>query len=162
MYKTTIDVILFVMQNTLRKIIMIIDDSEDSQTLLTLLLEAHGYHVHCALNGADALVLLRELQDLPDLILLDVQMPVMDGFQFRLQQKKEDRLKNIPVVIMSGDSDLLIKEKMLLPNFILTKPLQIKSLLACVKHLAPPRESPVENIKPPEATSSILNPMPQN
>jgi two-component system response regulator VicR len=70
------------------KLILIVDDSKDNQDLLKLVLVSKGYSVHCASNGQEALVMLFELSILPDLILLDAKMPVMDGYEFRVQQKK--------------------------------------------------------------------------
>jgi CheY-like chemotaxis protein len=75
------------------------------------------------------LLLLKELSFLPDLILLDARMPVMDGYQFRIEQQKIDRLKDIPVVVMTGDSDQHMAKDMLNPLGILIKPLQIQTVI---------------------------------
>lgn len=115
------------------KLILIIDDSVDNQALLKILLTVKGYKVHCASNGKEALDILTELSILPDLILLDSHMPVMDGHEFRIEQGKNPRIKNIPVVVMTGDDDeLLVREDMMYPEAILLKPLHTKSLLESI------------------------------
>lgn len=124
-----VPVINYHVPKNIKKTILVIDDSPDNQQLLEMLLVANGYEVQCASNGADALVLLTELLPLPDIILLDAQMPVMDGYQFRSEQKRIDRLKNIPVIIMSGDDDPDMNERMIQPRGIMTKPLHIQSLV---------------------------------
>ena len=116
------------MTESTQKLILIIDDSLDNQALLSLLLEAKGFHVLCASNGSEALCTLRELAFLPDLILLDAQMPVMDGYQFREEQCKTDRLRLIPVVVMTGDCCVKTEERMNHPEAIMIKPLQVSSI----------------------------------
>jgi CheY-like chemotaxis protein len=117
------------MKTSDKKLILIVDDSLDNQTLLDLIFTSKGYGVHCASNGAEALLLLKELTILPDLILLDARMPVMDGYEFRVEQKKTDRLKDIPVVVMTGDTDIKMTHDMLNPLGVLIKPLQIQSVI---------------------------------
>jgi CheY-like chemotaxis protein len=120
------------MEPNSRNLILIVDDSKDNQELLELLLVSKGYRVHCASNGEEALYLLKEFTILPDLILLDAQMPVMDGYEFRIEQKKIERLKNIPVLVMSGDEDSEMSKKMIEPQGILIKPLHVKSFIDSV------------------------------
>ena len=111
------------------KLILVIDDSEDHQALLEMIFLNHGYQVLCASNGLDALTLLKELTTLPSLILLDACMPVMDGYQFRIEQRKNDRLREIPVVVMSGDDDIQMVTKMNEPVGVLVKPIDFKTLI---------------------------------
>ncbi len=118
--------------NNQTKLIFVIDDSADSQALLTLLLESKGFTVLSALNGHEALTMLLELSHLPQVILLDAQMPVMDGYQFRIEQHNYDRIKDIPVIVMTGENDEFTNEKMIQPQGILTKPLQINSILESI------------------------------
>jgi CheY-like chemotaxis protein len=116
------------------KRILIVDDSRDNQVLLEMLFKAQGYQVLCASNGQEALDTLEHLKLLPHLILLDAQMPVMDGHDFRLAQKRDYRFKNIPVVVMTADDDLKeINSNMVQPEDILLKPLQIKSVVQSVR-----------------------------
>jgi len=79
--------------------ILIVDDNEDSRVLVDSLLTPQGYTVKCASNGLLALKMAK--QDPPDLIISDIMMPEMNGFQFCRQIKHEDQLKNIPVVLFT-------------------------------------------------------------
>lgn len=122
------------MKNNSEKLILVVDDSVDNQALLTMLLVAKGYKIYCASNGVEALALLKELTHLPDLILLDAQMPIMDGYQFRLAQAQDERIKNIPVVVMTADDYIGLGKKMCYPKKILTKPLNISTLIESVSY----------------------------
>jgi CheY-like chemotaxis protein len=124
------------MQLTEKKSILVIDDSKDTHMLMTTLLEANGYRVQCTQNGQEALSILTESHILPDLIILDNQMPVMDGTQFRVEQVNNDRLKNIPVIFISGSTDVKksqhISEDLNEEKNIIQKPVRIGSLLKCI------------------------------
>ncbi len=111
------------------KLILIIDDSQDNLDLLKLLLESKGYLVNCATNGLEALVLLNQLTRLPDIILLDMQMPGMGGYDFLTIKKTLDHLKNIPVLIMTGEENINVQIEQSNPCGILLKPLDIKTLV---------------------------------
>lgn len=120
------------MKNNPNKLILIVDDSKDNQELLKIVLVSKGYHIHCASNGHEALVMLLELSTLPDLILLDAQMPVMDGYEFRAQQRKSARIKDIPVLVMTGDSSESMGKDMDYPLGVLIKPLCISSMVETI------------------------------
>ncbi len=94
-----------------------------------MLLCANGHQVHCASNGKEALGLLTELSTMPDLILLDAHMPTMDGFQFRQLQKLNPRFRDIPVIVMTGEDDERMGDRMMKPHGILVKPLSVKSIV---------------------------------
>jgi CheY-like chemotaxis protein len=67
-----------------------------------MVLEWEGYHVDCVANGQEALDQLRQSEEKPDLILLDLIMPVLDGYQFREEQKHDPDISNIPIVVVSA------------------------------------------------------------
>ena len=90
---------------TIRKKILIVDDSRESIEVLGNALPKH-YKRQFALNGEKALKLLAASNELPDLILLDVIMPDMDGYEVCRQLKKDEKLKNIPVIFLSALSDM--------------------------------------------------------
>jgi CheY-like chemotaxis protein len=119
--------------------ILIIDDSMDNQCLLRTLLEAKGYQVDCSSNGAEALTLLQSVGVLPDVILLDLQMPVMDGYGFLDSQRNTPELRDIPTVVMSADGDEeATRRKMQSPDEgrspdVLTKPLSINSIVRAIE-----------------------------
>src|SRR5438093_10220027 len=82
--------------------VLVVDDESDLRQLVAELLSGHGYDVVLAQHGREALE--RLCDHCPDLVLLDLNMPVMDGWQFRAEQRRllEPDLVNIPVLILSG------------------------------------------------------------
>ena len=80
--------------------ILIVDDSITSRSLERSILEAHGYRVRVAVDGLEALELLRA--EKADLIITDIQMPRLDGFGLVEALKADSRLKGIPVIIVSS------------------------------------------------------------
>jgi two-component system, chemotaxis family, chemotaxis protein CheY len=86
--------------------VLIVDDAEDIQFLLSSFFKSEGYSIAEASNGVEALAYLRTTSDLPDVILLDLMMPKMDGFGFRAEQEKDSRLAGIPVIVMTADSNI--------------------------------------------------------
>ena len=85
--------------------LLIVEDDEDIQTDVAELLRDEGYDVVVAHHGADALRILRAGL-VPSLILLDLMMPIMDGWQFRTEQLQDPVLARIPVVLFSGAGDV--------------------------------------------------------
>jgi CheY-like chemotaxis protein len=84
------------------RFVMIVDDDTDICTAMQIVLEAYGYRVTTASDGAEALHKL-QTDDAPCLILLDLMMPGMNGQQFREAQLRNPALAEIPVVVLSGD-----------------------------------------------------------
>ncbi len=80
--------------------ILIIEDDVDIRESLTQVLEMEGYDVAVACDGCQGLLEARRAH--PDVILLDLMMPVMDGWQFRSEQKRDERIAGIPVVVVSA------------------------------------------------------------
>lgn len=115
------------------KHVLIVEDAPDLQLLLGRLLTKEGYTVAKAGNGKEALDYLRSPSEMPALILLDVMMPVMDGVTFREEQRKDQRLSGIPVVVMTACTDLKdLALKMDVRN-ILKKPVSVDALLDAVE-----------------------------
>ena len=96
--------------NSNRKHILIVDDSPEAIDALDNALPKH-YKRQFALNGEKALALLASSIKLPDLILLDVKMPGMDGYEVCNRLKNDERLKNIPVIFLSALTDTKDKIK---------------------------------------------------
>ena len=87
------------------KPVLIIDDAPDVRDSLAMLLQSYGYRTASAVDGLDAKGLLETQGVEPCLILLDLSMPRMDGFQFRRWQE-ESPFANVPVIVFSGAFDI--------------------------------------------------------
>jgi CheY-like chemotaxis protein len=83
-----------------QRTVLVADDSETVQSLVTEVLTREGYMVLVCSDGVSALRIAEESH--PDLVLLDLLMPKMTGFDVLREMKKKPRLKNIPVIVMSG------------------------------------------------------------
>ncbi len=81
--------------------VLVVDDNEGIRVVMTAALDSQGYRVSTAANGQEALDLLRK-GPLPDLILLDLMMPVMDGWEFLHARRRDARLTAVPVLIVSA------------------------------------------------------------
>lgn len=118
--------------------ILVVEDAIEIRLLLKTLLESEGYTVHEAVNGQEALDLLRSATELPAVILLDLMMPVMDGYQFREQQRRDIRLAQIPVVIMTADGHIELKRTKVEAVEAIKKPMRVDELLYVVEKFCTP------------------------
>lgn len=82
--------------------VLVVDDDEDIRAGLIDLIQDGGYRAVGAAHGSAALAHLRERAEPPCVILLDLSMPVMDGWEFRAQQRRDPTLAGIPVVVISA------------------------------------------------------------
>ena len=98
----------FIGQNVERKI-LVVEDNESIRQSIDSVLVKNGYETHLASNGVEALKILSENEDLPDLILLDLIMPEMNGFEF-LVSFRERYSQTVPVLVLTG-ADLSNREK---------------------------------------------------
>ncbi len=121
------------MRKARRNYILIVDDSPAQQRLIKDALESEGYTAECTSNGAEALDFLRARKEKPQTILVDLYMPVMGGLEFRRLQRRDPELKDIPVVIMGGKSEILEVDP---GSDILKKPLTIEALMRALKRNA--------------------------
>lgn len=112
--------------------LLLVDDDEDDRDFFLEVVEAITQNVECtsAQNGLDAWQLLNEKAYIPNLIFLDLNMPIMNGKQFLSEIKKNTNLKDIPVIILSTSSDeSIIKEvKNLGASDFITKPNKLSML----------------------------------
>lgn len=112
--------------------LLLIDDDEDDHFFFKDSIESINPTLHCetATNGKIALNKLKASASLPDLIFLDLNMPVMNGFEFLTQFKKENALNKVPVGIFTTSNSIRDKElaKDLGAIFFLTKPNDLKIL----------------------------------
>ena len=105
--------------------ILIIEDDKDIRTSLEEAAQALGIHAIGAEDGQEALDLLSSIEP-PCLILLDLMMPKMNGWQFRVEQQKDQRIANIPVVIISADGSIEQKADKIGAVEFLKKPFEFK------------------------------------
>ncbi len=84
-----------------KPLILVVEDHDSARTALTKLLSSTGYDVAEAPNGSDALAQLAK-GPRPDLIVLDLMMPVMDGWEFMKHQRRDWHLCTIPTIVVSG------------------------------------------------------------
>ncbi len=82
--------------------VLIIEDDHDIRVCFRDILESCNFDIYSATNGRDAFTLLNTIDDLPDLIISDLSMPIMDGNEFVQAKNKVEKLKNIPVLIVSA------------------------------------------------------------
>lgn len=116
---------------------MVIEDDPDCLEAVSSVLEFGGYAVVGAANGLDALSVLESGQA-PDLILLDLMLPVMHGSQFLLEQRARPALAQIPVVLLSGERDLARRAGELAVAGYVCKPVELDDLLSVVRRFAGP------------------------
>lgn len=108
--------------------ILVVDDDADVRSSLQEVLEDEGFEVTVAGDGQEAL---RKLDGglAPDVILLDLMMPVMDGIQFRAKQLARPRLCSIPVVVLSAQSHVRDLHHQMRCAGALRKPVRLQELL---------------------------------
>lgn len=117
--------------------ILVVDDTIENLQLLASLLGAHGYDVRPVTNGRQALQAVE--REPPDLILLDITMPVMDGYEVCARIKRLDVARDVPVIFLTALTDTADKVKAFEAGGVdyIAKPFQIDEVLARVKaHVA--------------------------
>lgn len=116
------------------KTILIVDDDPDLSHIIKSLLEKNGYAVLSAEDGSRALKLLKT--ETPDMIITDLTMPVMSGWQFSMKVRQDERFKKIPIIILSGLVEYEKKgEDFESGTIYLGKPFEIPHLLDKVQSL---------------------------
>ncbi len=113
--------------------VLVIDDDPDVRDVVQIILEDAGYTVTVARDGAAALDVLWQLRRVPDLILLDLRMPLIDGRTFRRMQQGHPQWRTIPVVVMSANTDVHATAAALGMAAVLPKPFTVLELLAAVR-----------------------------
>lgn len=111
--------------------LLVVDDDPDIREVLQLVLASRGYEVALAEDGLDALEKLREIR--PCLILLDLMMPRMSGFDFLEERSRRAELASIPVVVVSAYDDLATPLEGVAA--VVPKPAQLQKLLGTVELL---------------------------
>lgn len=116
------------MNKALKKI-LVVEDNAENMYMVCFLLENSGYKVITAVNGLDAVHLCQE--ELPDLVIMDIQMPIMDGYEATRQIKRIPETQHIPVVAFSAYAMADDIEKALKAGCIghISKPMQVENFV---------------------------------
>jgi CheY-like chemotaxis protein len=117
---------------SIEPLVLVVDDEPELRRLTEIVLTEHGYHVVVAAHGKDAIERLRET--CPDLIVLDLNMPVMDGWQFRAEQRylTDKKQAAVPVLLMTGEVDAATHADALRAVGVIKKPFDADDLLDAV------------------------------
>jgi CheY-like chemotaxis protein len=120
--------------------VLVVDDDIDTRDIMADLLRKAGYSVVTASNGSEALALLARLR--PKLILLDVQMPVMNGAEFREAHRRDQSLIRIPTIVITGAASEPVLDIGI--DVALTKPVRAGEVMRLVRrHCGEPVGVPI-------------------
>jgi two-component system cell cycle response regulator DivK len=119
------------------KTVLVAEDRESSRELIRTMLEHSGFAVIEASNGGEAILLAREKH--PDLVLLDLQMPIKDGFDVLQELRADPCFQSIPIIALTASAMYRDKERALERGFTgyLTKPLNLAELRQELSRLLP-------------------------
>jgi CheY-like chemotaxis protein len=113
--------------------VLILDDDPTSIQILKLQFDSIGHEVFTGVDGLEGLVKTRK--EMPDLILLDVMMPHLDGHAFFKILKEDPKYSEIPIMILTGDHDLRDKFLKMGCDYFATKPFQLEEIMAKAEEL---------------------------
>lgn len=117
--------------------VLVVEDDADLAATVRLMLEMEGYRVETTVNGA-APALAATLR--PAVVLLDIQMPGMDGIEVARRLRADERTRRIPIVLMSAAYRLRERADEAEVDSLLSKPFDLDEMLALVAHLAAPND----------------------
>ena len=120
--------------------VLVVEDDRDIRETMGLVLEGEGYEVVTAPNGKEALSLLQAGLR-PSLVLLDLMMPVMSGWELREQMLRDPAMAAIPTIVITGDTRATQRTAQLQAAACIAKPFEISELLAAVAEAAPRAEA---------------------
>ena len=112
--------------------VLIVEDDADLREMMAQLLTLEGYHTETVANGREALKYLHEAPR-PDVILLDLMMPIMDGWEFRKRQQDDPALADVPVIVLTALDQAQARASDLNGVDFLKKPLDFDRLLELVR-----------------------------
>lgn len=114
-------------------LIIVADDEVLLADLLIMLLEDEGHEVRPAQNGAEAFTLMQERR--PDLLITDFMMPAMTGLELANAVRGDERLSDVPVLLVSGAQGAIARTRPELFDVVIDKPYKVKDLLRIVNEL---------------------------
>lgn len=117
--------------------VLVVDDDRELRETVRDILEGEGFTTATAADGEEALAYLRAAAA-PDLILLDLSMPIMDGVTFREEQRKDPSLATIPVVVFSAAASVADRVRDLEVDGVLKKPIKLDQLIGTVVRFCGP------------------------
>ncbi len=118
------------------KSVLVVEDDVAIRETIVELLQSEGYDVVGKENGQLALDYLKGLNDLPSVILLDLMMPVMDGWEFRRSQMADNKISKVPVIVITADGNARDKAHRMDAQGWVKKPIKIDDVLEAVARLA--------------------------
>jgi DNA-binding response OmpR family regulator len=123
--------------------ILIVDDDPDLANIMRMMLSHAGFEAHSVLSGQEALEWLEGRT--PDLILLDLMMPDINGFTILRKVRSSEIIKNLPVVILTAKADqkTRMESQSAGADAFLTKPINSKTLIDHVRRALGPKAPPV-------------------
>jgi two-component system chemotaxis response regulator CheY len=114
------------------KLVFLIEDDPDIRDALSQILGLEGFAVQAAENGQEGLNQLRSMPTTPDMILLDIMMPVMDGYQFLEERQRDPGIRKIPVLILTANQSSDNTRLVDIQGF-LRKPLDLEKLISTMQ-----------------------------
>src|SRR4029079_16645543 len=130
---------IIVLARRMRHHVLIVEDDADLREMMAQILTLEGFNPATATNGREALEYLRR-GDAPQLILLDLMMPVMDGWEFQRERRRDPNLADVPVVVLSALDEVRAGEAA--THEFMKKPLDFERLLQIVKGYCGPASPP--------------------
>ena len=118
-------------QKSQTPIVLVVDDDPDILEALAEILEVEGFDIRRARNGQEALE--RLVAPAPNLILLDLMMPVMDGWEFAQRMHQRPDVADIPIIVLSADRNVGTKAREIGAVGHLAKPFELNELLDLVR-----------------------------
>ena len=118
--------------------VLIVEDDADLREMMAQLLTLEGYKIETVANGREALEYLNEAPR-PDVILLDLMMPIMDGWEFRRRQQDDPALADVPVIVLTALDQAQARANDLNGVDFLKKPLDFDRLLELVRRRCSPQ-----------------------
>ncbi|HSM04431.1 MAG TPA: response regulator [Longimicrobiales bacterium] len=121
--------------------ILVVDDHADTREIFRVIFESRGHRVSEAGDGKEGLEV--TLEDLPDLVILDLRLPVLNGWDFMERLRQDPRGRDIPVLLTTADGADAVRERALQSSCdgVLVKPVSLKTLVEraerCLRKEAP-------------------------
>jgi len=142
--------------NRPKKTILLVQSDVAFSEALRLVLKAEGYSVLVAANGDDAFDLLQR-HALPDIILLDLKLPVMDGYEFRQNQMQDPTLASIPVIVLAAPDEIADEQADLLGHVgRVQKPIDADVVLAAIQRFIVPQKPILLVVEDEEAVLKLM------